>query len=115
MIPRLTALLSEAVRERPNLSEQSERILSCHPNSVYKQINSVCAANSLPLIGVHGLRHSFASLAHSLGVPEAECMALGGWQDPQTMRKIYTHLDNAARLKASNAIAAFYQNTNAKR
>ena len=115
MIPRLTALLSEAVRERPKLSEQSERILSCHPNSVYKAVNSVCAANGLPLIGVHGLRHSFASLAHSLGVPEAECMALGGWQDPQTMRKIYTHLDAAARLKASNAIAAFYQNTNAKR
>jgi hypothetical protein len=42
-------------------------------------------------------------------------MALGGWQDPQTMRKIYTHLDAAARLKASNAIASFYQNANAKR
>ena len=114
MIPRLQELLYRCHSERSEESASSP-VLTCHPNSVYKQINSVCAANSLPLIGVHGLRHSFASLAHSLGVPEAECMALGGWQDPQTMRKIYTHLDNAARLKASNAIASFYQNANAKR
>lgn len=113
MIPRLQELL-RSVGADDHIGPNSP-VLTCHPNSVYKQINSVCAANSLPLIGVHGLRHSFASLAHSLGVPEAECMALGGWQDPQTMRKIYTHLDAAARLKASNAIASFYQNANANR
>ena len=115
MIPRLAELLSASVRERPPLSGQSERILSCHPNSLYKAVNAICARAGLPLVGIHGLRHSFASLAHSLGVPEQETMALGGWEDPATMRKIYTHLDTAARLKASNAIATFYQNTNAKR
>lgn len=115
MIPRLAELLSASVRERPPLSDQSERILACHPNSLYKAVNAICARAGLPLVGIHGLRHSFASLAHSLGVPEAECMVLGGWQDPQTMRRIYTHLDQAARLKASNAITAFYQNANEKR
>jgi len=110
MIPRLQELLYRCHSERSEESASSP-VLTCHPNSIYKQINSVCAAAGLPLIGVHGLRHSFASLAHSLGVPEAECMALGGWQDPQTMRKIYTHLDNAARLKASNAISTFFSKT----
>ena len=113
MIPRLYELLYAGAAA--STGSPSDPILSCHPNSVYKAVNSICAKAGLPLIGVHGLRHSFASLAHSLGVPEAECMALGGWQDPQTMRKIYTHLDAAARLKASNAIASFYQNANANR
>lgn len=110
MIPRLAELLSVSPT-----GDKSSMVLTGHPNSVYKAVNSVCNKAGLPLIGVHGLRHSFASLAHSLGVPEAECMALGGWNDPQTMRKIYTHLDTAARLKASNAMTDFYKNANAKR
>lgn len=103
MIPRLRELF-DAVPE----GERKGMILSCHPNSVYKAVNTVCNKAGLPLIGVHGLRHSFASLAHSLGVPEAEAMSLGGWDDPQTMRKIYTHLDNAARLKSANKITNFF-------
>ena len=120
MIPRLRELLLACHSERseesaPKTADNSFPVLTGHPNSVYKSINSICEREGLPLIGVHGLRHSFASLAHSLGVPEAECMALGGWNDPQTMRKIYTHLDTAARLKASNAMTDFYKNANAKR
>lgn len=115
MIPRLAELLRACSGEH---CSPSSPVLTCHPNSIYKQINSACASAGLPLIGVHGLRHSFASLAHSLGLPEQETMALGGWEDPATMRKIYTHLDAAARLKASNTITAFFaknqtQNANA--
>ena len=104
MIPRLADLLACSGAQ----CAPSSPVLTCHPNSVYKAINRICEKEGLPLIGVHGLRHSFASLAHSLGVPEAETMALGGWEDPNTMRKIYTHLDAAARLKASNKISAFF-------
>ena len=111
MIPRLRELLLACHSERSEKSaplSPSAPILTCHPNSVYKAVNTVCAKTGLPLIGVHGLRHSFASLAHSLGVPEAEAMSLGGWDDPQTMRKIYTHLDKAARLKSANKITNFF-------
>lgn len=112
MIPRLRDLLLALQSDRRDGSQPSASpsapILTCHPNSVYKAVNSVCNKAGLPLIGVHGLRHSFASLAHALGVPEAEAMALGGWEDPQTMRKIYTHLDAAARLKSANKISNFF-------
>lgn len=103
MIPRLEELLQQVPPE-----ERKGPLLTCHPNSVYKAVNTVCDRAGLPRIGVHGLRHSLASLAHSLGVPEQETMYLGGWKDPQTMRKIYTHLDAASKLKATNAITAFY-------
>lgn len=108
MIPRLLDLLN-AVPE----DQRTGCVVTCYPNSVYRSVSRITDRAGLPRVGVHGLRHTFASLAHSLGVPEAECMALGGWNDPQTMRKIYTHLDNDARLKAQNAIAGFYQNANA--
>lgn len=69
---------------------------------LHKRINRICEANNLPLVGVHGLRHSFASLAYHLQIPEKIAMEIGGWSDDGTMRKIYTHLaqkDIANRAK----------------
>ena len=66
------------------------------------RINEICAAHDLPQVGNHGLRHSFASLAYHLGIPEKIAMEIGGWKDHGTMNKIYTHLsqkDIAARSK----------------
>lgn len=87
-VPILIDRLAELLAER----KQSEaRIITRHPNSIYNAVNRICAANDLPLIGTHGLRHSFASLCQSRGVPEKTTMLLGGWSDFQTMRKRYTH------------------------
>ncbi len=58
---------------------------------------------------MHGLRHSFASRAYSLGFKEVECMRIGGWSDYQIMHEIYTHLaarDLNARVKE---MANFYE------
>lgn len=59
---------------------------------IYKSINKICRNNGLPEVGNHGLRHSFASLAYHLQIPEKIAMEIGGWADDGTMRKIYTHL-----------------------
>lgn len=56
------------------------------------RINQICAANGLPEVGLHGLRHSFASLAYHLQIPEMIAAEIGGWKDLSTMHKIYTHL-----------------------
>ena len=63
-------------------------------------------------IGVHGLRHSFASLAFSseVGLTEREVMEIGGWADSQTVHRIYEHLARKNRLKASNKMADFFKN-----
>lgn len=87
-------------------------MVRCSPNTIWSQINRVCKGAGLPLVGVHGLRHSFASLAHHIGLPEKEAMLIGGWEDAQTMHKIYTHIADADRVKAENMMAAFYKNAN---
>ena len=108
MIPELLAAL-EAVEDK------SGPVVRCNPNTIYHQINRVCARNGLPRVGTHGLRHSFASLGYHLGVPELEMMQLGGWADNQTMIRIYTHIANADRVRAENAMAGFFtQNANEK-
>lgn len=70
----------------------SEYVVTMTANGIYKHINRICADNGLPEVGIHGLRHSFASLAFKLGMPEKVAMQIGGWANDQTMRKIYTHL-----------------------
>lgn len=83
-------------------------VVTCHPNVIRNRINRVCEKNDLPLIGTHGLRHSFASLAKHLGMPEQLTMQIGGWSDYQTMRKIYTHISQKDADFYKNAMSDFY-------
>ncbi len=105
MVPALSDLLHLA-------KANGQEVVTGSPNSLFNQINRVCERNGLPLVGVHGLRHSFASLGYHLGIPEREMMELGGWADTTTMHKIYTHIAKADRLKSENKLADFFKSAN---
>lgn len=111
VIPILIPALSSAIESVPECQRKG-LIYTANPTTLYWYINKVCEECDLPKVGVHGLRHSFASLAYHLGLSEQETMELGGWADYNTMRKIYTHLAKADRLKSQNKIAAFFNNAN---
>ena len=68
------------------------KLVTTNPTTLYGLINKLCAKNGLPKVGVHGLRHSFASLAYHLKWSEATTMREGGWSDPSVVHNIYTHL-----------------------
>ena len=101
MIPRLLEISS-------NLNDIKE----LHPNTVRDNINRICRNNELPEVGIHGLRHSFASLAYHLKIPESFVMQIGGWSDYLTVRRIYTHLAQRDILKSQNAMTDFFENAN---
>lgn len=97
-VPIIPPLL-EALRAAEH---KSEYVVPYNGSWIYQRINEICEENGLPKVGVHGLRHSFASLAYHLQIPEKIAMEIGGWSDDGTMRKIYTHLaqkDIAARAQ----------------
>lgn len=109
MIPELASALSSVPE-----GKRTGSVVQCNPNTIWSQINRICEANSLPSVGVHGLRHSFASLAHHVGMPEQEAMLIGGWEDAQTMHKIYEHISAADKMKSENKISDFFKNANVK-
>lgn len=76
--------------------------------AVHHAINAVCRKLGFPEIGCHGLRHSFCSLCYSLGLSEKTTMALGGWSDFNTMRKIYTHLSQGKRTAETEKLTDFF-------
>lgn len=108
-VPIMTPRLAEALQAVPK-DQRKEFIVTVNPNTLWSQINRICRQNDLPEIGVHGLRHSFCSLAYHLNIPEKIAMQIGGWSDFQTMRKIYTHIAEDDLQEAVTAMTDFFAN-----
>ena len=111
IVPIMIPELKTAIQAIPEDKRQG-LVYTTYRNMLWRDINRICKANNLPEVGVHGLRHSFASLAHHVGLPEQDAMLIGGWEDAQTMHKIYEHISDADRIKAQNKITEFFKNGN---
>ena len=105
-VPILIPQLADALRAVP---EKSGRVVTTHPNTIYNQVNRLCAKHGLPKPGVHGLRHSYASLTHYLHIPPEESARMGGWQDLNTMTKIYMHLSQGQMTRAAETFRSFFE------
>lgn len=84
IIDRLAELLDTA---DPN----AEYIVNKSRNNLYRAINRICRKAGLPEVGVHGLRHSLASLAYHLGWKKLSTQQVGGWKNSTILDEIYTH------------------------
>lgn len=88
--------------------KNGEYVVSLTTNYVYQAVNEMCEKLGLPKVGLHGLRHSFASLAYSLGMPEKITMEIGGWSDDGTMKRIYTHIAQKDRFHYESEFTSFF-------
>ena len=104
--------LAEALKAAPN---KKGYVVTMTGGWIYKRINEICATNGLPKVGNHGLRHSFASLAYHLQIPEKIAMEIGGWTDDETMHKIYTHLAQKDIAKRAQDFRNFFSSANGKK
>lgn len=92
----------------------SAHVVTLPPDTILKHLKSICEANGLPQICLHGLRHSFASLAYHLQIPEMIAAEIGGWNDLTTMRNIYTHLAQADIAKRAQDFSDYFDQTKRK-
>ena len=72
-------------------SEIAEKgyIYNNHPNSLNKAIHRIQDKLGITHFKFHTLRSYFASYAHSLGIPDADIMSIGGWKTDSVMKKVY--------------------------
>lgn len=94
MIPR--------VKELPLPVTQRDTTLNRH-------LARICEGAGLPVVTLHGLRHSFASLAYHLRWTEKTTMRLGGWSTPDVVHEIYTHLAQQDVDEDVERMRAFYE------
>lgn len=90
--------------------DRSGLIVTITSQGIYHGINKACTTAGLPNVGIHGLRHSFASLAYHLQIPEKIAMQIGGWSNDATMRKIYTHIASHDAEYYKTAFSSFFSN-----
>jgi integrase len=90
------------------VERKSEYVCTMTGDLTLTRINKVCRENDLPEVGLHGLRHSFASLAYHLQIPEMIAAEIGGWNDLSTMHNIYTHLAQRDIEKRSKDFSDYF-------
>ena len=100
----VTALLRERERQeqyKEALGSEYQDLgyVFCHengrpfrPNYVSDLFSKFIRDHELPYITLHGLRHSFATMANSLGIPMYDIGKALGHSTPATTSKVYTHL-----------------------
>ena len=105
LIPELAAALE---RDR----QPSGPVMPCSQNNLRIACRNICRRAGVTVVTLHGLRHSFASLAYHLQMPEQIAMEIGGWSDASTMRKIYTHIAQTDIARYQAAVGDFFKNAN---
>lgn len=103
ILPQLKAAIETA-------EKKTEYVVTCHPNTILTAVKSNCLAAGIHECTLHGLRKSFASMMLiDLKMPDDIVMQIGGWSDPQTMRKIYSQVSAENARKAGTQLSDFIQ------
>lgn len=106
----------EAVQAASN--KKSGRIVTMNPNDIYNHFKVLCDRHGIPFVGIHGLRHTNASVMLSIGITAKLAMARGGWSNEKTMQNIYQHLfskdKQSADAKMNEYFAALAPETGAQ-
>ena len=106
---RRTIPMMQPLREALERADQTtEYVVTIRENAIRSHYKLACKKAGVPYVRAHGLRHSFASLACYLGMSEETTMAIGGWADYGTMKKIYTHVTDADLRKDAGRMLNFY-------
>lgn len=75
---------------------------------IYDRLKIICERENIPFPGVHGLRHTNASVMLSLGIIDKIAMARGGWSSDYTMKSVYQHLFSEDKQSADHKIDDFF-------
>ena len=86
------------------------KLCTANPNSLIHPLNALLRANDLPETGLHGLRHTMASLCYFLRVPTLVTKKWGGWSPKSTVvETIYTHLAKKDEQESLEKMEEFYK------
>lgn len=110
-VPIIPPLL-EALNAQP---KKSGKVVTAGAEAVYRSLKKICTSAGITVVGIHGLRHSFASLAYHLQIPEMIAAEIGGWDDASTMHKIYTHLAQKDIAKRSHDFCNYFSKEEMKK
>lgn len=94
---------------QPDKEKRNGTIFKMGINTPYENLERICKREGIPFVGVHGLRHTNASVMLSLGIVDKIAMARGGWSSKETMERVYQHLFASDKDAADVAINQYFE------
>ncbi len=104
-VPLLIPELREAIKSQ---HKGEGKLLDAHQMTLRRAVERTCQKAGVPVVTVHQLRHSFASLSAHLRIPKEISMEIGGWSNDKTMEQIYTHIARSDIERYKNEMWDFY-------
>lgn len=86
--------------------QEQGHIFNGYPSALLKAINRAQDKLGIERFRFHTLRSYFASYAHSMGIPDADIMAIGGWETDSVMKKIYRKSLEESKKQSMNKISS---------
>lgn len=108
-------ILNKLEQYQPDKSKRVGTVFHMHNNTIYETLKRVSERIGIPFVGVHGLRHTNASVMLSLGIVDKIAMARGGWSTRDTMERVYQHLFSSDRDAADKMIDEYFDALLAKK
>ena len=98
---RIPHELAQAIRKQGYVTDMA-------PDTLTASFKSFLRRNNFPPMRLHDCRHFMASYLHSLGIPDAEIMRIGGWRTDYVMKSVYRHA--LAEEETARKVAEAYEN-----
>lgn len=102
-------ILAKLDAYQPDKSKRVGQVFKMHPNTIYEVLKDVCKRNNIEFVGVHGLRHTNATVMLSLGIIDKVAMARGGWSTDITMKQVYQHLFQSDKQTSGQKVDNFFE------
>lgn len=83
-------------------------IFGLTPNMIYEYFRGTMKKAGLSGFDFHSLRHFFATMMHQKGVPDKTIAKIGGWDDMNTLQRIYQHSTKKAEDAAAQILFEEY-------
>ena len=84
-----------------------EKIYDGFPGQILKFLNRTQDKLEIPRFRLHALRHYYASMSHSLGIPDSYIMQAGGWKSDTTLKMVYRHAMDDKKMEMQSFAAQY--------
>lgn len=101
-------ILDKISQMQPNKELRTGRMFRMHPTQIYYRLKKISESAGIPFVGIHGLRHTNASVMLSLGIVDKVAMQRGGWSTDVTMKRVYQHVFSADKATADDVINDYF-------